>query len=69
MIPLSNFIIVGAGPTGSEMAGTLGDMTQRMLKDLYKDLDLSKAQIFLVDHGHSVLNAFSRNPKYTLQAC
>jgi D-hexose-6-phosphate mutarotase len=44
-----NFVIVGAGPTGVEMAGALGDMTQRMLKDLYKDLDLSKAQIFLVD--------------------
>jgi NADH:ubiquinone reductase (H+-translocating) len=55
-----NFVIVGAGPTGAEMAGTLGDMTQRMLKDFYKDLDLSKAQIFLVDDGHSVLSAFSQ---------
>jgi NADH:quinone reductase (non-electrogenic) len=55
-----NFVIVGAGPTGAEMAGTLGDMTQRMLKDFYKDLDLSKAQIFLVDYGHSVLSAFSQ---------
>jgi NADH:ubiquinone reductase (H+-translocating) len=55
-----NFVIVGAGPTGAEIAGTLGDMTQRMLKDFYKDLDLSKAQIFLVDYGHSVLSAFSQ---------
>ena len=55
-----NFVIVGAGPTGAEMSGTLGGMTQRMFKDLYKDLDLSKAQIFLVDHGHSVLSAFSQ---------
>jgi NADH:ubiquinone reductase (H+-translocating) len=55
-----NFVIVGAGPTGAEMSGTLGGMTQRMFKDLYKDLDLSKAQIFLVDHGHSVLTAFSQ---------
>ena len=55
-----NFVIVGAGPTGAEIAGTLGDMTQRMLKDFYKDLDLSKAQIFLVDDGHSVLSAFSQ---------
>jgi NADH:ubiquinone reductase (H+-translocating) len=54
-----NFVIVGAGPTGTELAGTLGDMTQT-LKDVYKDLDLSKAQIFLVDHGHSVLSAFSQ---------
>jgi NADH dehydrogenase len=55
-----NFVIVGGGPTGTELAGTLGDMTQRMFKDVYKDLDLSKAQIFLVDHGHSVLSAFSQ---------
>ena len=55
-----NFVIVGAGPTGTEMAGTLGGMTHWMLKDVYKDLDLSKAQIFLVDHGHSVLSAFSK---------
>jgi NADH:ubiquinone reductase (H+-translocating) len=55
-----NFVIVGAGPTGTEMAGTLGGMTHWMLEDVYKDLDLSKAQIFLVDHGHSVLSAFSK---------
>jgi NADH:ubiquinone reductase (H+-translocating) len=55
-----NFVIVGAGPTGTELAGTIGDMTRRVFKDVYKDLDLSKAQIFLVDHGHSVLNAFSQ---------
>jgi NADH dehydrogenase len=55
-----NFVIVGAGPTGTELAGTIGDMTHRIFKDVYRDLDLSKAQIFLVDHGHSVLNAFSQ---------
>jgi NADH dehydrogenase len=55
-----NFVIVGAGPTGAEMSGTLGGMTQHMFKDLYKDLDLNKAQIFLVDHGHTVLSAFSQ---------
>jgi NADH:ubiquinone reductase (H+-translocating) len=55
-----NFVIVGAGPTGTELAGTIGDMIQRGLKDVYQDLDLSKAQIVLVDHGHSVLSAFSQ---------
>ena len=55
-----NFVIVGAGPTGTELAGTIGDMTHRVFKDVYKDLDLSKAQIFLVDHGASVLSAFSQ---------
>jgi NADH:ubiquinone reductase (H+-translocating) len=58
-----NFVIVGGGPTGAEMAGTLGDMTKRMLRDVYKDLDLSKAQIVLVDHGHSVLSMFSEKSR------
>src|SRR5258708_35125036 len=35
-------------------------MTQRLLKDVFKDLDVSKAQIFLVDRGHSVLSTFSQ---------
>ena len=60
-----NFVIIGAGPTGTEMAGMLGDMTQGGLKDVFKDLDLSKAQVFLIDHGHSVLSAFSpKSQKY-----
>jgi NADH:ubiquinone reductase (H+-translocating) len=54
-----NFVIVGAGPTGTELAGTLGDITHRGLKDLYKDLDLSQVKIFLVDRGQHVLNAFT----------
>src|ERR687886_142533 len=45
------FVVVGAGPTGTEMAGALGDAMQRSLKSEYKDLDLSKAQIILVDLG------------------
>jgi len=54
-----NFVIVGAGPTGAEMAGTLGDMIHRVLKDEYRNLLLSEARIFLVDLGNSVLSDFS----------
>ena len=60
-----NFVIVGGGPTGTEMAGALGDMIQLALKDLYKDLDVSKAKVFLVDRDHKVLSAFSsKSQKY-----
>ena len=60
-----NFVIIGAGPTGTEMAGMLGDMTQGGLKEVFKDLDLSKAQVFMIDQGHSVLSAFSpKSQKY-----
>ena len=59
-----NFVIVGAGPTGTEMAGAFGDMLQLALKKKaydrpYKELPADHAQIFLVNGGHPVLNAFS----------
>ena len=54
-----NFVIVGGGPTGAEMAGTLGDLLHRALKDEYPNLPLSEARIFLIDLGHAVLSTFS----------
>ncbi|MGC1188571.1 MAG: NAD(P)/FAD-dependent oxidoreductase [Candidatus Acidiferrales bacterium] len=54
-----NFVIVGGGPTGAEMAGTLGDLLHRVLRDQYPDLPLNEACIFLIDLGHAVLSTFS----------
>ena len=54
-----NFVIVGGGPTGAEMAGTLGDLLHRALKDEYPNLPLSEARIFLIDLGPAVLSTFS----------
>jgi NADH:ubiquinone reductase (H+-translocating) len=55
-----NFVVVGAGPTGVETAGSLGHLIQTARKDLYNSLEWTKAQVFLVDHGHTVLNGFSK---------
>jgi len=54
-----NFVVVGAGATGTETAGALGDMTQRVLKDVYRNLNFSKSRVILVHVIHTVLNAFS----------
>jgi NADH:ubiquinone reductase (H+-translocating) len=59
-----NFLIIGAGPTGTEMAGAFGDALQASLKTragerLYKGLAVGQGQILLVDGGHAVLSAFS----------
>jgi len=59
-----NFVIVGAGPTGAEMAGAFGDMLQASQKRAtskkgYKDLAADQGKILLVDAGHAVLSAFS----------
>lgn len=59
------FVVIGAGPTGVETAGALGDLIQRMRRDLYRNLDLAKARVYLVDVGHTVLKAFSpKSQKY-----
>jgi NADH dehydrogenase len=55
-----NFVVVGAGPTGAETAGSLGHLIQTAKKNLYNTLEWTKAQIFLVDLGSTVLNGFSR---------
>jgi NADH dehydrogenase len=54
-----NFVLVGAGPTGTEMAGALGDMVHRALREEYPSLPLGEAGIYVVDMGHCVLGAFS----------
>jgi NADH dehydrogenase len=59
-----NFVIVGAGPTGTEMSGALADVVQawkhkKGRATMYKDLPFERMQVFLVDAGQAVLSAFS----------
>jgi NADH:ubiquinone reductase (H+-translocating) len=54
-----NFVIVGAGPTGIEMAGALGDIIHDVMPHEYTDLNVKSARIFVVNTTHTVLNAFS----------
>jgi NADH:ubiquinone reductase (H+-translocating) len=55
-----NFVVVGGGPTGAETAGSLGHLIQTAKKDLYNSLEWTRAQVFLIDSGHTVLNGFSK---------
>jgi len=54
-----NFVIIGGGPTGTEMAGSLADMITLAMTAEYPDLAVKAARIYLIDHGHSLLSAFS----------
>jgi NADH:ubiquinone reductase (H+-translocating) len=58
---LMNFVIVGAGPTGVELAGALAEMKRAILPKDYPDLDLRKMEINLVQSGNRVLDAMSEN--------
>lgn len=54
-----NFVIVGAGATGTEMAGTLGDAFRRLLKRAFPHVNIARGEVLLVDGGDAVLHGFS----------
>jgi len=56
---LMNFVLVGAGPTGVELAGALAEMKKEILQKDYPDLDISKMQINLIQSNDRVLNTMS----------
>ncbi|MCY1138315.1 NAD(P)/FAD-dependent oxidoreductase [Actinoplanes sp. Pm04-4] len=52
------FVVVGAGPTGVEMAGQIAELAHRNLPGQYKHIDPRKARIILIDAVGAVLNTF-----------
>jgi NADH:ubiquinone reductase (H+-translocating) len=55
-----NFVIIGGGPTGTELAGALADMVNFAMTRECTDLAVKQARVYLVDHGHALLSSFSR---------
>ncbi len=52
------FAIVGAGPTGVEMAGQVAELAQRILTSEYRSVDTAQARIVLLDSNRRVLKTF-----------
>ena len=53
------FVIIGAGPTGVEMAGALAEISRRVLERDFRRIDPSRARIILIEAGPRVLPAMS----------
>lgn len=53
-----SFAIVGGGPTGVELAGTLAEIARHTLKDEFRHIDPASARVRLVEAGPRVLAAF-----------
>lgn len=56
---LMNFVLVGGGPTGVELAGALAEMKKAILQKDYPDLDIDKMQINLIQSDNRVLNTMT----------
>ncbi len=55
---LLSFIVIGAGPTGVEMAGTLAEIARHTLRNEFRRIDPAKAQVMLLEGSGRVLQAF-----------
>jgi NADH dehydrogenase len=53
-----NFVIVGAGPTGVELAGTLAEISRHVLAHEFHSIDPARARIILLEGGPRVLPAY-----------
>ena len=58
---LLTFVLVGAGPTGVEMAGALAVLVRSTLKSDFRRVDPASARIVLVDMASRVLGTFSES--------
>jgi NADH dehydrogenase len=56
--PPLNFIVIGGGPTGVELAGAVSDITKLYMRHDFRHIDPSKARVLLFDSGPRVLAAY-----------
>ena len=54
---LMTFCVIGAGPTGVEMAGTLAEIARHTLKGEFRRIDPASATVLLIEGGPRVLQA------------
>ncbi|WP_183092534.1 NAD(P)/FAD-dependent oxidoreductase [Nocardioides stalactiti] len=52
------FVVVGAGPTGVEMAGQIAELSQRVLRHDFRAINTREARVLLVDAAPQVLPPF-----------
>jgi NADH dehydrogenase len=57
--PFLNFVLVGAGPTGVELAGALAELRNHILSDDYPELEKDHMTVYLVDFMPKVLSSMS----------
>jgi NADH:ubiquinone reductase (H+-translocating) len=54
-----NFVIVGGGPTGVELAGTLAEIARSVLRDEFHSIDPKRTRILLLEGGPRILPAYA----------
>ncbi len=58
---LLTFVVVGGGPTGVELAGTIAELAHETLPDDFRRIDTRKARVVLIEAGPRVLPGFAED--------
>jgi NADH dehydrogenase len=58
---LADFVIVGGGPTGVELAGALGEIARQTLRNDFRSIHPEEARIILMDGSPRLLMAFTED--------
>jgi NADH dehydrogenase len=58
-----NFVVVGGGPTGVEVAGALVELIDKVLEQDFHDLDVHRARVVLVERADHLLTPFSERSR------
>ena len=52
------FVLIGGGPTGVELAGTLAEIARHTLTNEFRTIDPAKAKVLLLEGGSRILNTY-----------
>ena len=56
--PPLNFVVIGGGPTGVELAGAISDIAQLYMRRDFRHIDPTKSRVILLDGGPRILAAY-----------
>lgn len=62
-----NFVVVGGGPTGVELAGTLAEISRRVLANEFRSIDPKRTRIILLEGGPRVLPAYPEDLSHSAE--
>lgn len=57
---IMNIVVVGGGPTGVELSGSLAELKKNILPKDYPDMDFSRLNVYLIEAGDATLGVMSK---------
>lgn len=58
---LMRYIIIGGGPTGVELSGSLAELSHSIINDDFRNIDTRKSDIILIEGGADLIPSFDRS--------